>query len=606
MYAATDSRGRSTQKFLKLSDICCAFSFLWCCFCLSIIVGCNGDSDPTNSAETTTSTSASELPPTITNNQTQPSATPSGSNASLAPIFEDVASSYGLHSIYRNDEETGEASIVESLGGGVAAFDFDNDGYPDVFFPGGGKISDRSLPGIAGKLFQNRSGQRFIEVTQPAGTIEHEHYSHGAFASDFDSDGFIDLLVTGYGGLVLWKNQGDGTFAEIHQAAGLTDELWSSSAAWGDLNGDGLLDLYVAHYVNWSWDNHPNCVVPDRSKREVCSPGDFKGLDDILYINRGDGTFENAAATYGLKPGGKGLGVVLHDIDQNGSLDVYVANDTEPNFCYLNKDGKFIEQAQRMGVAIDDDGIPNGSMGVDLCDYNRDAKPDLWAANYERESFALYRNEGAGFFLHVSRASGITALGGLFVGFGTAFTDVNGDAWEDIVIANGHVIKYPMHASRKQKPLLLLNQRGKFTRQKFDPPNYFATDHEGRGLALCDFNVDGHPDVVIANLNEPAALLKHAEKSFDNFLVLQLVGTRSSRDPIGATATLVTNEQPIVRYRKGGSSYLSTPEAKLFFAWPHNLKPQKLIIAWPSGTRQEIDAQDLKPWMTIVEPIPPA
>jgi hypothetical protein len=160
--------------------------------------------------------------------------------------------------------------------------------------------------------------------------------------------------------------------------------------------------------------------------------------------------------------------------------------------------------------------------------------------------------KGAGFFLHVSRASRITALGELFVGFGTSFTDVNGDGWEDIVVANGHVIKYPTHASRKQKPLLLLNDRGKFTRQKFEAPNYFALDHEGRGLALCDFNVDGHPDVVISNLNEPAALLKHSENTFQNFLVLQLIGTRSSRDPVGATVTLVTNEQPIVRYRKGG------------------------------------------------------
>lgn len=553
----------------------------------------NSDSTTASASKGTTSDAPSQTPPAV------------GKNTPSSPAyFEDVASSYGVESIYRNDEEVGESSIVESLGGGVAAFDYDNDGYPDLFFTGGGKISDRSLPGLPGKMFRNKNGLQFVDVTQQANTLEHPHFSHGAFAGDYDNDGFIDLLITGYGGLLLWKNQGDGSFEEVHQAAQLTDQSWSSSAAWGDFNGDGLFDLYVAHYVNWSWDNHPNCLVPDRSKREICSPGDFKGLDDTLYINRGDGTFENATATYGLKTGGKGLGVVLHDIDQNGTLDVYVANDTEPNFCYINKNGKFAEQAHRMGVAIDDIGIPNGSMGVDLCDYNRDSKPDLWAANYERESFALYRNEGGGFFLHVSRATGITALGELFVGFGTSFTDVNGDGWEDIVVANGHVIKYPTHASRKQKPLLLWNNRGKFTRHKFEAPNYFALDHEGRGLALCDFNVDGHPDVVISNLNAPAALLKHTENTFQNFLVLQLIGTRSSRDPVGATATLVTNEQPIVRYRKGGSSYLSTSEAKLFFAWPNDIKATKLVIRWPSGTEQEIDAQQLTPWMTIVEPNP--
>lgn len=584
---------------------------LACCVLPLCVNGCKQSTDiePRKSASEPTSpssTSSTESAETSNNaNHSAPNpATGTASTPTVQPIFENVAATYGVESIYRNGEEIDESSIVESLGGGVAAFDFDNNGYPDFFFPGGGKMSERSLPGLPGKLFQNRLGKQFVDVTLLSRTTEHEHYSHGAFAHDFDNDGFIDLLVTGYGGLALWKNQGDGTFEEVHQAAKLDDDRWSSSAAWGDVSGDGLPDLYVAHYVDWSWDNHPNCRIPDQSKREVCSPGDFKGLDDILYINQGDGTFENATSTYGLKSGGKGLGVVLHDIDQDGKLDVYVANDTEPNFCYINKNGKFVEQAHRMGVAIDDDGIPNGSMGVDISDYNRDNKPDLWAANYERESFALYRNEGAGFFLHVSRASGITALGGLFVGFGTSFTDVNGDAWEDIVIANGHVIKYPMHASRKQKPLLLLNQRGKFSRQKFDAPNYFSTDHEGRGLGLCDFNVDGHPDIVISNLNEPAALLQHTGKKFDHFLVLQLIGTRSSRDPIGATAILETTSQPIVRYRKGGSSYLSTPEPKLFFAWPNDLKPQKLIILWPSGTRQEIEPDQLTPWMTIVEPNP--
>ena len=609
----------TTNQIFRRSFRCISYRFSWpgslwrfywvLGFVFCAIAGCKNEnttptSTPTSktSTESTASNSPLEKPSVHSSQNSQGGSTVAGSLVSATPLFEDVAAEYGVDSMYRNDEEAGEASIVESLGGGVAAFDFDNDGFPDLFFPGGGKIRDRSLPGLPGKLYRNRMGQKFVDATQLANVSEHKRYSHGAFACDFDNDGFIDLLITGYGGLVLWKNQGDGTFVEIHHSAGLTDNLWSSSAAWGDLNGDGLVDLYVAHYVNWSWENHPNCLAPDNAQREICSPGDFKGLNDVVYINRGDGTFEDASATYGLKTGGKGLGVVIHDIDQNGSLDVYVANDTEPNFCYLNKENKFVEQAQRMGVAIDDEGIPNGSMGVDFCDFNRDARPDLWCANYERESFALYRNEGAGFFLHVSRATGLTALGGLFVGFGTAFTDVNGDAWEDIVIVNGHVLKHPTHASRKQKPLLLLNQRGKFVRQKLDAPNYFAFDHEGRGLALCDFNVDGHPDIVIANLNEPAALLKHSEKCFDNFLVLQLVGTRSSRDPIGATATLITDEQPIVRYRKGGSSYLSTPEAKLFFAWPHNLKPQKLIISWPSGTRQEFEAQDIKPWMTIVEP----
>ena len=568
--------------------------------CLSVIAGCD-NSQPAKPVASPSPTPSQPAENYLANATAGTDAKTNETTVIAPSIFTNKAADFGIDSRYRNGEETGESSILESLGGGAAVLDFNNDALPDLFFTGGGLIKDKSLIGLPGKLYCNRSGSSFIDVTAASFTGDHDHYSHGVAANDFDNDGFVDFVVTGYGGLILFKNQGDGTFLRAEEHALLDDTLWSSSAAWGDINGDSLVDLYVAHYVNWSWENHPYCGTTDPTKREVCSPGDFKGLDDSLFLNRGDGTFENAATSLGLKAGGKGLGVVLHDLDQNGTLDVYVANDTEPNFCYLNKDGKLVEQAHRMGVAIDDEGIPNGSMGVDLCDYNRDARPDIWAANYERESFALYRNEGSGFFLHVSRASGITALGGLFVGFGTTFADFNGDAWEDIVISNGHVIKYPIHASRRQKPLLLINQQGKFVRQKFDSASYFAKDHEGRGLALGDFNRDGHPDLAISNLNEPAALLMHQGKTFENSLVLNLIGTQSSRDPIGATATLVTDGQPITRYRKGGSSYLSSSEPSLFFAWPDQVKIKKLSIRWPSGKVEEIDASTLTQWMTVVE-----
>ncbi len=527
---------------------------------------------------------------------------PKPNNTAAESIYKDVAQQAGIQSVYRNGQEAGEASIVESLGGGVAVLDVNNDGFPDFFFPGGGEIAPNKLSPLPGKMFLNLDGTEFIDISQLSSTNATVHYSHGASASDFDNDGFTDLLVTGYGGLVLWHNQGDGTFQRCDTEAGLSDSLWSSSAAWGDITGDGLVDLYVAHYVNWSWDNHPLCRGPNPGQRDVCSPGDFKGLDDTLYVNRGDGTFEDASKALGLVSGGKGLGVVMHDLNQDGTLDIYIANDTEPNFCYLNRDGKLQEQAHRMGIAIDDEGIPNGSMGVDMCDYNRDGRPDLWAANYERESFALYRNEGNGFFLHVSRSSGITALGGLFVGFGTSFVDINGDGWEDILVSNGHVIKYPIHATRRQRPLMLINRNGKFVRQRFTDDDFFSQEREGRGLALTDFNRDGYPDVAIAHLNEPAALLQHHSKLYENFLVLKLVGTTSSRDPIGAKATLVTDSQPIVRFRKGGGSYLSSSEASLFFAWPKFTTIKELKIRWPSGIEQSIAASDLSDWMTVVEP----
>jgi len=573
------------------------------------MIGCrpSDTESKTSSAELGNTESSSDLPTKSTaagngSSQSPVTGSPKPNNTATESIYKDVAQQAGIQSVYRNGQEAGEASIVESLGGGVAVLDVNNDGFPDFFFPGGGEIAPNKLSALPGKIFLNLDGTKFIDISEPSSTNAAVHYSHGASASDFDNDGFTDLLVTGYGGLVLWHNQGDGTFQRCDTEAGLSDSLWSSSAAWGDVTGDGLVDLYVAHYVNWSWENHPLCRGPNPGQRDVCSPGDFKGLDDTLYVNRGDGTFEDASKALGLVSGGKGLGVVMHDLNQDGTLDIYIANDTEPNFCYLNRDGKLQEQAHRMGIAIDDEGIANGSMGVDMCDYNRDGRPDLWAANYERVSFALYRNEGNGFFLHVSRASGITALGGLFVGFGTSFVDINGDGWEDILVSNGHVIKYPIHATRRQRPLMLINRNGKFIRQRFADDDFFSQEREGRGLALTDFNRDGYPDVAIAHLNEPAALLQHQSKLYENFLVLKLVGTTSSRDPIGATATLVTDSQPIVRFRKGGGSYLSSSEASLFFAWPKSTTIKELKIRWPSGIEQSISAPNLSDWMTVVEP----
>jgi hypothetical protein len=325
--------------------------------------------------------------------------------ASTTIQFTDVTAHSGVQFNYQNGTESGHNAILESLGGGVGMVDYDGDGRLDLFFPAGGGFQGTSIYGIPSVLYRNLGAWRFENVSVPAGDgFLTNHYTHGCFAADYDNDGFVDLLVTGYGGLQLWGNQGDGTFEEVAASAGLEDPSWSSAAAWGDVNNDGVLDLYVAHYVNWSFENNPLChSLP--GVVDICPPKVFNGLDDRLFLGNGDGTFRDVTDPSGLRPEGQGLGVLLGDVDLDGDLDIYVANDTTDNFLYINTgSGEFREEAAIRGVAVDDRGVANGSMGVSFGDYNLDGLPDIWVANFEVESFAMYRNEGAGNFHHVSRA----------------------------------------------------------------------------------------------------------------------------------------------------------------------------------------------------------
>ncbi|MFM7846709.1 MAG: CRTAC1 family protein [Planctomycetota bacterium] len=518
--------------------------------------------------------------------------------------FRERAVELGVSAHYRNGGEAGHAAILESLGGGVALLDFDGDGRLDLFFPRGGTISAKlELAGSASQFFRQSLHGSFQDITVASGLDVVGHYTHGVTAADYDSDGFVDVVVTGYGGIALWHNEGDGTFRELHQPAALRDKLWSSSAAWGDFNGDGHLDLYLTHYVNWSPENHPYCRPPAPQKeREICSPKQFNGLPDTIYYSQGDGTFVDASSAAGLKPDGKGLGVIAVDVDLDGDLDLYVGNDTVENFLYLNDgQGRFSEVGLAAGVATDDRGVPDGSMGVDACDYNNDGQPDLWAANYEREAFALYRNEGAEQFLHVSQSTGITALGGLFVGFGTAFGDLDRDGDEDVMVANGHVIKFPTTAPRRQSPLLLENRRGsRFQRATVPREPYFSKSWESRGLALGDLNGDGNLDVAIAHMNEPSALLINTTNSRGDWVGVRLIGTRSNRTAIGSHLILKTSSGRQLRLVKGGGSYLSQSDYGVHWGVPAGATVEQLEIVWPSGIRQQLTPQ-LNQWQTIIE-----
>ena len=519
--------------------------------------------------------------------------------------LRDVTTAAAIDFTYHNGREAGHNAILESLGGGTAVLDYDLDGQLDIFFTGGGKYKDKKILGLPSALYRHADGITFSPVTQEANLGGDQLFTHGCHAGDFDNDGFPDLLVTGYGRLLLFHNQGDGTFLEIAQQAKLDNSLWSTSAGWGDFNADGLLDLYVCNYVNWSFANHPHCAGTDVGTTEICPPKQFDPLPDAIYYNNGDGTFRNAAKEAGLRIDGKGLGVMLADVNLDGHLDIYVANDTTDNFLYLN-DGKgvFKEVGLLHSVALDNSGAPNGSMGVDVGDYNGDGMPDLWVANYEQESFALYENVGKGTFLHVSDKAGVTALGGLFVGFGTAFLDVDFDGDEDLIVINGHVINFPPSGRVRQLPLLLINEKQRrFVRKQFAEDQYFAQRHRGRGLALADMNNDGSQDLLVSNSFEPVAFLVNETKNANRWLRVRLIGRQGNRDAVGARLLLHTSVGDQLRMVKGGGSYLSHSDLRVTWGVASGVDVTGLTIYWPNGEVQKITDLTMSQTMTLLEPL---
>lgn len=519
--------------------------------------------------------------------------------------FEDSASSLDVSHQYLNGEESGFYSILESLGGGLAFLDYDADGFMDLAAAGGGQFGAEGVPtGLPTEIFRrDPRSERLDAVADLAGMNKSAHYSHGVITSDFDNDGFHDVLITGYGGLQLFCNQGDGTFEESALDRGLTDRLWSSSAAWGDFNADGAVDLYVVHYVDWSPDRNKECLAVDGKTRDVCSPRQFEGLPDTLYLSTGDGHFRDASTEFGTIGASKGLGVVTGDIDNDTDVDVYVTNDTEKNCLLINQsNSRFVDQGEASGTAYGDTGREEGSMGVDLCDYNKDSHVDIGVANYENETFAMYRSFNGQFFQHVSRSTGIAAACGLTVGWGTLFLDLDNDGDEDLFVANGHVIRHPQNAPLQQPPLVLLNDHGqRFNNVAKSSGDYTAAPHMGRGIAAADIDADGDLDVAVSCLNQPLAVLLNSGKPSGNWLAVRLIGRQSTRHPIGATVTGELNDgTSLLRLQKGGTSYASTSQPELHFGLG-KMQVQRLTIQWPSGQVQHVESPLPNSVTTVIE-----
>lgn len=560
---------------------------------LIVLAGCNSSSSPssTGSADPATERGRASNSPTAASGTPLPTtgATGPGSNVpsglTRSVKFTEVTDTAGIAWKCRTGEEAGHFVILESLGSGCAVFDYDLDGQLDLAFAGGGEMTPtrQALP-LPIALYQQQAPWRYAAVTSSAGLEPIRHYHHGLWIADFDEDGFDDLLLTGWGGLQLFHNAGDGTFQELTDAAGLDDRLWSSAAAWADLNNDQILDLYVGHYVNWSWENDPHCHETRGGGRAVCAPSSFDGLPCTVYLGVGDGTFREASEALGIHEKGKTLGVVVADLNGDLQPEIYVANDTVPNHLYQRKTGeKYRDVAMRTGVALGETGSSDGSMGVDLGDFDGDGRLDIWVANFENESFALYRNLGHDLFSHSSRMFGVTAVGSTAVGFGTVVLDVDGDGRPDIFCSNGHVLSPRSTLERRQLPYLFWNDRGKRMRDiAANSGEYLRTIHHGRGAATGDLDRNGTPDLVITHVNEPVSVLRN-ETSIPHWCSVRLVGRNSPRSAIGAQVVLTAGGLKQTGLVRGGGSYLSTNDFTLLFGLGDATHVEQLEVRWPSG-----------------------
>lgn len=555
-------------------------------------------------------------------------------------LLEDVTAASGIDFTYRNGEEADHYAIIETLGGGVALFDFDNDGLLDVFISGGGYFEGKKVLGRPGKLYRNLGGFKFQDVSAAVGLGGPLQYSQGVSAFDYDNDGWVDLLVSGYNRLILFHNEPDGKggrkFVDVTAKAGLTDNLWSSSTAWGDLNGDGFPDVYVCHYGNWGFDGtgpdgqpyrHPLDCTYVGKVRDVCQPAKFTQLPHTVYLSNGNGTFTDVsntfvrrideatkAATIGrVRIDGRGIGVVIADVNNDSRPDVYVANDTDPNFLYMNRGEKYgkgaaavVEEVGEVArVARDDRGTPNGSMGIALGDFERSGRASLLVTNYENELPALYQNRTEKperpLFTYATQAKGLGALQGAFVSWGTSFADFDLDGWEDLVIVNGHAIRHPHNADRKQKPSLMMNEQGKFKVRSARGGPYFTTPHNARGTAVGDLDNDGRPDLIVVGHNEPVVVFKNvAPTDGKHWVGLSLKGT-GNRDLVGSRVVLQTASGTQTKFVKGGASYGSTDDPRLLFGLGGDDKILKCIVHWSHGHSIEVTGLTVDKYFTLKE-----
>jgi enediyne biosynthesis protein E4 len=519
--------------------------------------------------------------------------------------FVDVTAQAGIR-FKHNSGAFGKKFLPETMGSGVCFIDYDNDGWQDIFLVNSMDWPEHKTGWSFPALYHNNHDGTFTDVTQQAG-LAIETYGLGCAVGDYDNDGYDDLYLTTVGSNHLFHNLGNGKFADVTAKAGVASPGFSASAVWFDYDNDGKLDLFVTHYIEWSIEKDQYCTLDNKNK-SYCTPQTYKGESSRLYHNKGNGIFEDVTKQAGLlDPTSKALGVALLDYDNDGWMDLFVSNDTEPNKLYHNNhDGTFTDVGVTVGVAFSDSGRVRAGMGTDAADIDSSGFPSLLIGNFTNESTSLYKADGSGLFVDESLRSGISQMTPQSLTFGCFFMDYDLDGLLDIVAANGHVsddISVVQPTLKYAQPAGVYRNIGnrKFEDVSAKLGRAIQKPVVARGIAYADFDNDGDLDLVITANNGPARLLRNDNANQNDMLRVKLIGTKSNRDGIGAKITLTTTAGArMTRVVKGGSSYLSQSELPVTFGLgkPGSAKISRLQILWPSGHKDSIE--DVKPNQSVI------
>ncbi len=519
--------------------------------------------------------------------------------------FTDITQQAGI--TFKHVASPDKKYIVESMSGGVALFDYDNDGYLDIYFVNSLTVDlVKSNQKTKSALYRNNGDGTFTDVSVKAG-VSDVGWGMGVAAGDYDNDGFDDLYVTCLGKNRLFKNNGNGSFKDMTDGAGVGDPRWSTGAAFIDFDNDGKLDLFVSNYVAFDIKHLPEFgkgrTCQYKGVAVQCGPRGLPGAGDSLYRNNGDGTFADVSNKAGVSdPNGYyGLGVICSDFDDDGWVDIFVANDSTPNFLYHNNgDGTFKEIGFSTGVAVNENGSEQGSMGVTLGDYDHDGKLDLFVTNFADEYNTLYHADGPNSFTDLSYASKVAAVSLPYVGWGTKFFDYDNDGWVDLYVANGHV--YPQLENYRQRSLLHRNNRdGTFVEMATEPAAVLMQKRVGRGAAFGDIDNDGDVDMVINDLDGAPQLLRNDGGNANNFVLIRTIGVKSNRDGIGARVKVVAGDLTQIDEVRSGDSYISQSDLRLHFGLEKRSKISLIEVRWPSGVVDKVSDVSINRMLTIKE-----